>query len=63
MGDIDKPGSIDEAKGRVREAYGDLTGDKEQKRKGIADKVSGKIKEGAETLREKAHELFDRTKK
>jgi uncharacterized protein YjbJ (UPF0337 family) len=62
MADIEKPGSMDEAKGRARTAYGELTGDEEQKRKGAADKVSGKIKAGVESLREKAHDFFEKKK-
>lgn len=34
----------DKAKGRFKEAAGDLTGDKDLKREGKADQASGKIK-------------------
>jgi len=37
-------GKSDEAKGRVKEAAGALTGDKKLKREGKADQVAGKIK-------------------
>jgi uncharacterized protein YjbJ (UPF0337 family) len=41
MGD----GTTDDAKGRVKEAAGDLTGDKDLKREGKVDKASGKAKD------------------
>jgi uncharacterized protein YjbJ (UPF0337 family) len=41
MGD----GTKDDAKGRVKEAAGDLTGDKDLKREGKVDKAAGKAKD------------------
>jgi uncharacterized protein YjbJ (UPF0337 family) len=41
MGD----GSIDKAKGHVKEAGGDLTGDKSLKNEGKVDRASGSIKD------------------
>lgn len=38
-------GTIDEAKGRAKEAVGDLTGDKELKDEGKVDRASGKVKD------------------
>ena len=38
-------GSIDEGKGRLKEAAGDLTGDEELKNEGKVDKASGKLKD------------------
>ena len=37
--------NFDETKGRVKEAAGDLTGDKDLKREGKADQTAGKAKE------------------
>jgi hypothetical protein len=37
-------GNADEAKGRVKEAAGDLTGDKSLKNEGKADRAAGKAK-------------------
>lgn len=37
-------GSADETKGRVKEAAGDLTGDRDLKNEGKADRASGKLK-------------------
>jgi uncharacterized protein YjbJ (UPF0337 family) len=36
---------FDEAKGRAERAAGELTGDKDMKRKGTVDKAAGKAKE------------------
>ena len=41
MGD----GTTDDVKGRVKEAGGDLTGDKSLKREGKVDKASGTVKD------------------
>ena len=41
MGD----GAMDDAKGRVKEAAGDLTGDKDLKNEGKVDKASGAVKD------------------
>ena len=41
MGD----GTTDDLKGRVKEAGGDLTGDRELKNEGKVDKASGKVKD------------------
>jgi len=37
-------GEMDKAKGRIKKAVGDLTGDKKMKREGILDKLSGNVK-------------------
>ena len=41
MGD----GTTDDLKGRVKEAGGDLTGDKDLKREGKVDRASGTVKD------------------
>jgi uncharacterized protein YjbJ (UPF0337 family) len=38
-------GSVDDAKGRIKEAAGDLTGDEDLKNEGKVDKASGKVKD------------------
>lgn len=45
--------NTDEAKGRVKEAAGDLTDDKDMKREGQTDKVIGNIKKGVDEAGEK----------
>ena len=41
----DMPENTDDAKGRVKEAGGDLTGDDDLKREGKVDQASGTVKE------------------
>jgi uncharacterized protein YjbJ (UPF0337 family) len=49
-------GNTDEAKGRVKEAAGDLTGDKSLKNEGKTDRAAGKAKdvvdEGADKVKD-----------
>jgi uncharacterized protein YjbJ (UPF0337 family) len=40
----------DDAKGRLKEAAGDLTGDDEMKREGKVDKATGAAKDGVEKV-------------
>ncbi len=49
-------GSTDETKGRIKQAAGDLTDDKELKREGKIDEAGGKAKEKAGELVDKAAE-------
>jgi uncharacterized protein YjbJ (UPF0337 family) len=56
-------GKIDELKGRVRSATGELTDDPALKQKGAVDKMTGKIKEGVEKAKEKVENFIDRHKK
>lgn len=49
-------GETDEAKGRVKKATGELTGNKDLKREGEVDKASGKIKKTTDKLADKARE-------
>jgi uncharacterized protein YjbJ (UPF0337 family) len=46
-------GTADEAKGRIKEAAGDLTGDKDLKNEGKADKATGKIKDAVDDVKDK----------
>ena len=50
----------DEAKGRVKEAAGDLTGDDEMKREGKLDQASGRAKQGVERVADKVREAMRR---
>jgi uncharacterized protein YjbJ (UPF0337 family) len=49
----DEISNKDDAKGRVKEAAGDLTGDKDLKREGKVDQAGGKAKEGVEKVTDK----------
>jgi uncharacterized protein YjbJ (UPF0337 family) len=46
-------GEADEAKGRIKEAAGDLTGNDDLKREGKADKIGGKVKDAVDTVKDK----------
>ena len=50
----------DDAKGRVKEAAGDLTGDKDLKREGKVDQADGKAKEGVEKAADKVKDALRR---
>jgi uncharacterized protein YjbJ (UPF0337 family) len=52
--------NTDDAKGRVKEAAGDLTGDKDLKREGKVDQAGGKAKEGVEKLTDKVKDALKR---
>jgi uncharacterized protein YjbJ (UPF0337 family) len=53
MGD----GAGDNAKGRLKEAGGDLTGDASLKREGKVDKASGKAKDAVGNVSDKAKDV------
>jgi uncharacterized protein YjbJ (UPF0337 family) len=48
----------DDAKGRVKEAAGDLTGDDEMKREGKLDQATGRAKDGVEKVADKVREAM-----
>ncbi len=52
--------AVDKAKGRVKEAVGDLTDDDELQRQGKADQAEGKVKEVVDDVKEKVEGLIDR---
>jgi uncharacterized protein YjbJ (UPF0337 family) len=47
-------GTVDDAKGRVKEAAGDLTDDKDLRNEGKVDRASGKIKDTVGKAADKA---------
>jgi uncharacterized protein YjbJ (UPF0337 family) len=49
----------DEAKGRAKEAVGDLTDDDDLKREGKLDKVAGKAKDAVENAKDKVQDAID----
>ena len=51
-------GEFDEAKGRAKEAAGDLTDDKSLKREGKVDKTVGKVKQKVDEVADKVKEKF-----
>lgn len=48
----------DDAKGRVKEAAGSLTGDDELKREGKVDKASGAVKDGLDRASDKVKDTL-----
>jgi uncharacterized protein YjbJ (UPF0337 family) len=51
-------GSTDEAKGRVKEAAGDLTGDKDMQREGKTDQAAGKAKDTVDKAADKVKDAI-----
>jgi uncharacterized protein YjbJ (UPF0337 family) len=51
-------GTMDDAKGRTKEAVGDLTGDQDLKDEGKVDRASGKLKDAVGGIAEKAKGLL-----
>ena len=51
---------IDEAKGRAKEAAGDLTDDKDLKREGKVDRAASDVKEKVSDVSEKVKEKIGR---
>lgn len=54
--------SMDEAKGRVKEAAGDLTDDRDLQAEGKADQAGAKVKELAEDAKDKVGDAVDAVK-
>lgn len=54
--------NIDEAKGRAKEAAGDLTDDDGLKREGKVDKATSDIKEKADDAADKVKDVLNRDK-
>jgi uncharacterized protein YjbJ (UPF0337 family) len=50
--------NTDDAKGRVKEAAGNLTGDKGLQREGKVDQGAGKAKDGIEKLTDKVKDVL-----
>ena len=58
MSDMDA--KKDDAKGRMKEAAGDLTDDDDMKREGKADRMGATIKEKANDVVDKAKDVIDK---
>ena len=50
-------GTVDKAKGRVKEAAGALTDDQKLKGEGKADQLAGKVKDAFENVVDKAKDM------
>ena len=51
-------GKMDEGKGRLKEAAGDLTGDQDLKNEGKVDRASGTVKDKVGDVADKAKDLL-----
>jgi uncharacterized protein YjbJ (UPF0337 family) len=54
------PDNMDDAKGRVKEAAGDLTGDQDLKNEGKVDQATGKVKDAVDSVTDKVKDVLDR---
>jgi uncharacterized protein YjbJ (UPF0337 family) len=52
-------GNIDEAKGRIKQSAGDLTGDDDLRREGKADEAAGKVKQKVEDAKDWVEDKID----
>ena len=55
-------GNIDEAKGRAKQAVGDLTGDDDLRREGKVDEKAGQAKDKVGDVKDKAEDAIDKVK-
>ena len=55
-------GNFDQTKGKIKQAMGDLTDDKELKREGKADENAGKVKEFVEDRKDNVEDAIDKVK-
>ena len=49
---------LDKAKGKIKQAAGDLTDDTDLKREGQADEAAGKVKEGVDKVKDKVTDVL-----
>jgi uncharacterized protein YjbJ (UPF0337 family) len=56
----ERDGKIDQVKGRVKEAVGDLTKNKDLKAEGQVDEADGKVKEAVGEVRRKAGKAIEK---
>lgn len=54
--------TMDDAKGRAKEAAGDLTGNQDLKNEGKVDQAGASVKEFAEKVKDKVGDTVDRAK-
>ena len=55
-------GTVDNVKGKVKEAAGDLTDDKDLEREGKADQAAGNVKDKIGNVKDKAEDVVDSIK-
>lgn len=55
-------GEMDQIKGRVKQAAGDLTDDRDLEREGERDETAGKLKEKVGDVKDKLDDAIDKVK-
>ena len=55
-------GEMDQVKGRVKQAAGDLTDDRDLEREGERDEAAGKLKEKVEDVKDQVDDAIDTVK-
>jgi uncharacterized protein YjbJ (UPF0337 family) len=60
--DIVMGNNFDQAKGKIKQAVGDLAGDKDLKNEGKADENAGKVKEFREDIKDKVEDAAEKIK-
>ena len=55
-------GNLDEAKGRAKQAVGDVTDNDDLKREGKVDEHAGKAKDKVGDMKDKAEDVIDKVK-
>jgi uncharacterized protein YjbJ (UPF0337 family) len=58
----DSPKNTDDAKGRVKEATGNVTGDDDLKDEGKADQAAGTVKDAADSAKDKVEDGVDKVR-
>ena len=54
------PENADDAKGRIKEAAGDLTGDEDLEREGKVDQATGKVKDAVGDVSDKVKDTISK---
>lgn len=54
--------NLDQTRGKIKQAVGDLTGNKDLEREGMADERAGNVKEGVEDAADKVEHAVDKAK-
>jgi uncharacterized protein YjbJ (UPF0337 family) len=55
-------GAADKASGRIKQAAGDLTGNDDLKNEGRKDEAAGKVRDAADTVKDKFNDAVDKLK-
>ncbi len=55
-------GEMDQVKGRVKQAAGDLTDDQDLKREGQSDEAAGKLKDKFDDVKDRVDDAIDKVK-